>query len=186
MARGAHLPRCMTLGLDHASAVLPSGKVFVAGGEFGTGDSTAEIYDPIKNTWQYTTEHRTTVRLATLQPSSSPTATFCCLREFRSLNPYFQTTVLLDSTLQIRETRTAPLSGPGGRIQSEGQLGKLGFDARRAASWPPTMTTWRRPEHTGRSNIYQRQISGLMTPRSPSTFGSRTLTATTILARACF
>ena len=38
---------------DYASAVLPDGRVFVAGGEFGTGGSTAEIYDPLTNTWSY-------------------------------------------------------------------------------------------------------------------------------------
>jgi hypothetical protein len=38
------------------SQVLPSGKVFVAGGENGSGDgdTTAEVYDPVANTWTVT------------------------------------------------------------------------------------------------------------------------------------
>lgn len=35
----------------YASAVLQDGRVFVAGGEYGTGGSTAEIYDPTSNDW---------------------------------------------------------------------------------------------------------------------------------------
>ena len=35
----------------YSSAVLQDGRVFVAGGEFGTGGSTAEIYDPTTDTW---------------------------------------------------------------------------------------------------------------------------------------
>jgi hypothetical protein len=34
-----------------ASQVLPNGKVFVAGGEYGYGFARAEIYDPLANTW---------------------------------------------------------------------------------------------------------------------------------------
>jgi uncharacterized repeat protein (TIGR03803 family) len=34
-----------------ASDVLPDGRVFVAGGEYGTGTAKAEIYDPVANTW---------------------------------------------------------------------------------------------------------------------------------------
>ncbi|HLY11778.1 MAG TPA: kelch repeat-containing protein [Planctomycetota bacterium] len=34
-----------------ASVVMRDGRVFVAGGEYGTGSHTAEIYDPITNTW---------------------------------------------------------------------------------------------------------------------------------------
>jgi hypothetical protein len=37
--------------LFFASQVLPSGKVFVSGGEYGAGDTNGEIYDPIANTW---------------------------------------------------------------------------------------------------------------------------------------
>ena len=35
----------------YSSAVLRDGRVFVAGGEYGTGGNTAEIYDPRLNTW---------------------------------------------------------------------------------------------------------------------------------------
>ncbi|HTL16856.1 MAG TPA: kelch repeat-containing protein, partial [Patescibacteria group bacterium] len=35
----------------YTSAVLRDGRVFVAGGEYGSGGSTAEIYDPKLNTW---------------------------------------------------------------------------------------------------------------------------------------
>jgi hypothetical protein len=35
----------------YSSAILRDGRVFVAGGEYGTGGNTAEIYDPRLNTW---------------------------------------------------------------------------------------------------------------------------------------
>lgn len=38
----------------YSSAVLTNGTVLVAGGEYGTGTRTAEIYDPIANTWATT------------------------------------------------------------------------------------------------------------------------------------
>jgi len=41
--------------LYFSSQVLTNGKVLVAGGEYGTGGNTAEIYDPLVNTWAYTT-----------------------------------------------------------------------------------------------------------------------------------
>src|SRR5580765_8232714 len=34
-----------------SSTVLKDGRVFVAGGEVGTGGATAEIYNPLSNTW---------------------------------------------------------------------------------------------------------------------------------------
>lgn len=37
--------------LYYSSAVLTNGKVFIAGGEYGNGTSTAEVYDPLTNTW---------------------------------------------------------------------------------------------------------------------------------------
>lgn len=37
--------------LFFASDVLQNGKVFVAGGEYGAGDTNAEIYDPVANHW---------------------------------------------------------------------------------------------------------------------------------------
>jgi hypothetical protein len=36
---------------DFASQVLPNGKLMVAGGEYGTGGSISELYDPQANTW---------------------------------------------------------------------------------------------------------------------------------------
>jgi hypothetical protein len=36
------------------SVVLPDGRLFVTGGEYGTGGGTAEIYDPQSNTWTRT------------------------------------------------------------------------------------------------------------------------------------
>jgi len=38
--------------LDFSSVVLPDGRVFVAGGEYGTGTNSAEVYDPASNTWE--------------------------------------------------------------------------------------------------------------------------------------
>ena len=35
----------------YASVVLRDGRVFVAGGEYGSGRATAEVYDPQNNTW---------------------------------------------------------------------------------------------------------------------------------------
>ena len=40
--------------LYYSSAVLRDGRVFVAGGEYGTGRQTAEVYDPLLNRWTYT------------------------------------------------------------------------------------------------------------------------------------
>jgi hypothetical protein len=37
--------------LYFSSDVLQDGRVFVAGGEYGTGRATAEIYDPVNDTW---------------------------------------------------------------------------------------------------------------------------------------
>ena len=38
----------------YSSAVLRDGRVFVAGAEYGTGSNTAEVYDPVGNTWTLT------------------------------------------------------------------------------------------------------------------------------------
>ena len=40
--------------LYYSSAVLRDGRVFIAGGEYGSGKNTAEVYDPLKNQWTYT------------------------------------------------------------------------------------------------------------------------------------
>src|ERR1700756_1668836 len=40
--------------LFFASQVLPSGKVFTAGGEYGAGATHGEVYDPVANTWTAT------------------------------------------------------------------------------------------------------------------------------------
>jgi len=37
--------------LFFSSQVLPSGKVYVAGGEYGPGGTGGELYDPVANTW---------------------------------------------------------------------------------------------------------------------------------------
>jgi hypothetical protein len=37
--------------LFFATQVLPSGKVYAAGGEYGAGGTEGEIYDPVANTW---------------------------------------------------------------------------------------------------------------------------------------
>ena len=39
--------------LDFASIILTNGQVFVAGGEYGTGFATSEVYDPLADTWTY-------------------------------------------------------------------------------------------------------------------------------------
>src|SRR5262249_28022169 len=40
--------------LYYSSQVLQDGRVFIAGGEYGTGKTTAEVYDPLSNRWTYT------------------------------------------------------------------------------------------------------------------------------------
>ena len=40
--------------LYYSSQVLQNGKVFVAGGEYGSGSNSAEVYDPLANTWTVT------------------------------------------------------------------------------------------------------------------------------------
>jgi len=40
--------------LYYSSQVLPDGNVYVAGGEYGSGGSSAEIYNTLTNTWTYT------------------------------------------------------------------------------------------------------------------------------------
>ncbi len=40
--------------LYYSSVVLTNGKVLVAGAEYGTGTNSAEIYDPVANTWTTT------------------------------------------------------------------------------------------------------------------------------------
>ncbi|BDI28857.1 hypothetical protein CCAX7_009080 [Capsulimonas corticalis] len=37
-----------------SSGVMSDGRVFIAGGEYGSGGSTAEVYDPVANTWTMT------------------------------------------------------------------------------------------------------------------------------------
>ncbi len=39
--------------LYYSSQVLRDGRVFVAGGEYGSGKGTAEVYDPVTDTWTY-------------------------------------------------------------------------------------------------------------------------------------
>jgi hypothetical protein len=41
--------QCVRSG--YSSVVLRDGRVFVAGGEYGTGSTNAEIYDPVANSW---------------------------------------------------------------------------------------------------------------------------------------
>src|ERR1039458_4599356 len=38
----------------YSSQVLRDGRVLVAGGEYGTGTNSAEVYDPLANTWTVT------------------------------------------------------------------------------------------------------------------------------------
>ncbi len=37
--------------LYYSSQLLPDGRLFIAGGEYGTGGAKAEVYDPATNTW---------------------------------------------------------------------------------------------------------------------------------------
>ena len=40
-----------TTRLYYSSQTLKNGKIYVAGGEYGTGYATAEIYDPVADKW---------------------------------------------------------------------------------------------------------------------------------------
>ena len=42
--------------LYYSSDVLPDGRVFVAGGEYGTGGNKSEVYDPFTNAWTQTAQ----------------------------------------------------------------------------------------------------------------------------------
>src|SRR5579859_6212578 len=45
------LPSMHDTRFAYSSAVLRDGRVFIAGGEYGSGNAAAEIYDPLANTW---------------------------------------------------------------------------------------------------------------------------------------
>lgn len=51
---------------DYASAVLTNGQVWVAGGEYGTGYATSEVYDPLANNW-----NTISIPLTLLDPSQN-------------------------------------------------------------------------------------------------------------------
>jgi PKD repeat protein len=40
--------------LFNSTQVLMDGRVYVAGGEYGSGNTTGEVYNPVTNTWTYT------------------------------------------------------------------------------------------------------------------------------------
>lgn len=40
--------------LYFSSQILKDGRVYIAGGEYGTGTSKGEVYDPLTNTWKAT------------------------------------------------------------------------------------------------------------------------------------
>jgi Immunoglobulin I-set domain/Kelch motif len=56
--------------LAYTSQLLADGRLFVAGGEYGSGRSTAEIYDPLDDTWTYVNPPASI--LDPTQPSPSP------------------------------------------------------------------------------------------------------------------
>lgn len=56
--------------LYYASQVLRDGRVFVAGGEYGTGGAKAEVYNPLTNTWT-----NAPVPTALLNPAQTSPAT---------------------------------------------------------------------------------------------------------------
>jgi hypothetical protein len=49
-----HLAKMHETRAAYSSQTLKDGRIYVAGAEYGTGGSTAEIYDPLTNTWNYT------------------------------------------------------------------------------------------------------------------------------------
>ncbi|MDB6067149.1 MAG: type sorting protein [Pedosphaera sp.] len=51
---GATIAQMHDTRLFYASQVLTNGQVFVCGGEYGTGNGKAEIYDPLVNVWTST------------------------------------------------------------------------------------------------------------------------------------
>lgn len=62
--------------LYYSSMVLRDGRVFVAGGEYGTGGAKAEIYDPVANTWTALTIPTTVLNPAATSPVTGGSQTF--------------------------------------------------------------------------------------------------------------
>lgn len=57
-----------------ATQVLPDGRVFVAGAEYGSGSATAEIYDPTTNIWTYVSPPSNLLDPTQLSPNFSASA----------------------------------------------------------------------------------------------------------------
>jgi hypothetical protein len=56
-----------------SSTVLKDGRVFVAGGEFGTGGATAEVYNPQNNTWTVVSPPASVLDPTKISPSNGHT-----------------------------------------------------------------------------------------------------------------
>ncbi len=56
--------------LWYSSAVLKDGRVFVAGGEYGTGGAASEVYDPLSNAWTSIPVPTALLNPALLSPSA--------------------------------------------------------------------------------------------------------------------
>ncbi len=178
--------------LYYDSAVLPSGKIFVAGGEIGTGGNTAEIYDPATNQWASVTSPDAAnlpdppLKIGDAPSKLLPDGDILLAPEERSPNfPLVQTTLVFQPSTETwvqgpnlykdpgaQLTRSANEENwvlmPGGSI--------LAVDNDAIGS----------PAPTRRNAISPRRISGLMTLPSRSTSGTRILKARTILAQGYF
>jgi hypothetical protein len=91
------LPRCTTLGSITSRPCCPAARFSSPGGEFGTGDSTAEIYDPITNTWQYTAT-QDYGEIGDAPAKLLTNGDILLAPRVPQPNPYFQTTVFYQST----------------------------------------------------------------------------------------
>jgi hypothetical protein len=59
-----------------STIVLKDGRVFVAGGEFGSGAATAEIYDPVTDAWTYINPPTNLLDPSAISPGNSQNQSF--------------------------------------------------------------------------------------------------------------
>jgi hypothetical protein len=98
--------------LYYGSAVLRDGRVFVAGGEYGTGTSTVEIYGPLSNTWSSAPDYApgaiirdaTAVNLADGRVLVAPTFTSNCYIYNPATNSWVATSAKLYNDANAEES----------------------------------------------------------------------------------
>jgi len=142
----------------YASAVLPSGKLFVAGGENGTGGSTAEIFDPATQTWTRTSPQNYG-KIGDAPAKLLPNGNILIAPEVPNPNLLFK-----------RPSSTTPRPTRGRRVRSSTRIPatrttaartrRAGFCCRTEASSPRTTILTRPQTATFPSDTTQRRING--------------------------